>query len=224
MTHPTADDAALDSALDAALRRSDPAGPTPGALDELVTDAGAASRPRRLTRRRRIGIGSTLAVLLIGGTALAGVRYNDYLLGREPYQGIEGGAVRTTAYITTVSPAIPGVAEGFAHHDAETCHIYVEFEKGITPDRFRAVDDYLRTHDLSDVGPRALRIASATGATGDDLATAWDTAELEVIVDELQPVVPGVHSWMPTAGQTDTSGPEISGLAAVCGAGIRDGQ
>lgn len=211
-------DVTSDEQLDRALRIADPAGSTPSSLLSLVDDIGARTTRRRVTRRWRIGLLSTMGFLVVGGTAVAGVSYNDYLLSTAPYQGLDDGTVRSLTYISVVQAAITGADRDGGYDRIQTCHVYPEF-KGISDQQLSEVSSYIGSHDLSRVSDDAMAAAEKTGATGDQLGQQYSSNLSLEIAEVLQPVLPGLHSYV-TSTET-TSGPLLSALASYCGPDIQ---
>lgn len=211
-------DVTSDEQLDRALRLADPAGLTPGSLPRLVADIGARTTRRRVSRRWRVGLLSTLGFLVVGGTAVAGVSYNDYLLSTAPYQGLDDGTVRSLTYISVVQTAITGADKNGGYDRTQTCHIYPEF-KGISDQQLSEVSSYIGSNDLSHVSDDAMAAAEKTGAIGDQLGQQYSSNLSVEIAEALQPVLPGLHSFV-TSTET-TSGPLMSALASYCGPDIQ---
>ncbi|TPW73552.1 hypothetical protein [Schumannella sp. 10F1B-5-1] len=201
-----------ERALEERLRALDPAGATPPGLDRFVSATLSEARPRRVTRRARLVIASIAAATLVSGGVTAGISYQDYLMSREPFVGLDPGEYRTDASARFVPPL--GQDEG------EHCNLYPEF-RGLTGDQLRRLDDLVRERDWSDLGADVMAAARTSGAihdgmTADQIDATYSVALKARLAVELAEAVPDLRVYPSPAGDFDVEGPSLAGYTIVC--------
>jgi hypothetical protein len=193
----------LDSLLDGAIRRADPATEVAQArFDRLVDEARVQAAPRRRRRRVRKAIIVAGSGFALGGLLIAGTSLQDYLLSRPPYVGLDPGEQRGNEYIKYVPP----VGQDAGEH----CDLYPEFY-GLTNAELDAIDDTIKVQDWSTFGSDVAKLIP----TEPDAEAAESEAIKDLLTQRLQTAVPGLDLLGAQTTATP-SGATLVGYTYVC--------
>lgn len=198
-----------DQELDERLRRADPAGPAPEALEWTIDQLVArplVARPRRRWRPV-VAVGGTL--VLVGALAAA-TDLDSFLLSVPPFAGLEYGAdFRPSAGLAFVPTEGPD--------RGEPCRIYVDLG-GLTDDQRAAVGDYWASADPAAFAaavqermqhPRPQDVGSP------ESIQSWAVVEQSLAV--LDHVIPGIEWGAATPGQSFEPGdPHLASVTQLC--------
>ncbi|WEK62132.1 MAG: hypothetical protein P0Y60_05095 [Candidatus Microbacterium colombiense] len=198
-----------DHELDERLRRADPAGPVPEALDATMDRLVAqplAGRPRRRWRPI-VAVGGTL--VLVGALAAA-TDIDSFLLSVPPFAGLEYGADFRPA---SGLPFVP--TEG--QDRGEQCRLYVDLG-GLTDEQRTAVGDYWASADPA-VFAAAVQERKQNPREEDigypESIESWAVVEQSLVV--LDQVVPGIAWGAATPGESFEPGdPHLASVTQLC--------
>lgn len=176
-------------------------------------------RTRASEPRRQIPVWARLTLIAGAGltavSLLAGVGYQQYLLSRSPFVGLDPGEQRTTKGLV--------VSQAYGPDAGERCVLYPEF-LNLTTQQFTAMESYVEaTKSWPDFSALTAQSAGITAASPEDdasLEATYSAAELQLTHDRLAEVVPGL-----TLQQGKANGmPSLEGYSMLCTQAALDSQ
>jgi hypothetical protein len=188
--------------LDAALRCLDPALPRSLAIvDNLVDLTEHTTKPRKFTRRWRIGIATSLGAVALAVSLIAAA---DGAGGLFPLGSLAPGERWSTAYIVYSPPASAGLGA--------SCEIRPTLFN-LSDAQFHAIENEINDGNWGDLAQDVeARESAYAGQRG-----AYDSALLDVVLARLQTAVPSLSYGSETSSGTKHPGPRLVGLDEACG-------
>jgi hypothetical protein len=198
--------------LDRRLALGDPARSTPASLDVVIDDVFVQPTTARRVRRKRVVVGVTAGVIVLGGALAAFTDLDTYLLSVPPFATLDEGTVRTAA-------GLPYVPVGPTDR-GEQCKIWVDFG-GLTPEQTTAVNSYWSHADPAEfaAGVNA-RIPSLPVSD----ATEGDAKQAQLL-DDFGRIVPGLAWGSAPPGHPWAAGePHLTSFSTVCSDDMKASQ
>ncbi|WP_454109865.1 hypothetical protein [Leifsonia shinshuensis] len=193
-----------DQELDRRLALGDPARSNPASLDVVIDEVFAQPTTARRVRRKRVIIGVTAGVIVLGGALAAFTDLDTYLLSVPPFETLDEGTVRT-------AEGLSYIPVGPTDH-GEQCKIWVDFG-GLTPEQTTAVNSYWSHADPAEFAARVNARIQAFPASD---ATEGD-AKQALLLDDFGRVVPGLTWGTPPPGHPWAAGePHLTSFSTVC--------
>ena len=198
-----------DHELDERLRRADPAGCTPEALDATVDEllARPLAGPARRRWRPVVAVGGTL--VLVGALAAA-TDIESFLLSVPPFAGLEYGADFRPA---SGLPFVP--TEG--QDRGEQCRLYVDLG-GLTDEQAAVVGDYWASVDpaaFAAAVQERMQNPREQDSGYPESIESWAVVEQSLVV--LDHVVPGIAWGASTPGESfDPGDPHLAAVTQIC--------
>ena len=195
-------DQIAEQELDAQLRLLDPAIPRSRAhIDNLVDLTERAVRPRRFTRRWRIGIATSAGSVVLAAGLVAAANGAGWLF---PLGHLAPGQRWSTAYILYTPPASANMGT--------TCEV-VPTLFNLTDAQFQSIENKINDGTWGDLAQDVQARESAYAGQRD----AYDSALMDAVFARLQTAVPTLSDGSGAVPDVKQKGPLMLGLDEACG-------